>query len=211
MTTIKNLLFDFGGIFMRITRDDAVRAFEQLGIHDANKLLDPYLQTGLFLELEKGQISPQEFLNRINKKYQLNLTHQDVEQALYQFIWDCEDYKFDFIEEEIPSNIRVMLLSNTNGFIFPWVNSGKYLKNGRAVSSYFNKVYLSFELGVCKPDPLIFEKVIADAHILPSETLFVDDAKANIDVAAQLGFQTYLAKSGEDWRQSIRQRLGLTQ
>lgn len=201
---IKNILFDFGGIFMDITREDSVKAFEQLGVYDANNLLDTYQQTGLFLELESGKVSRSEFVNRLNALYSLQVTQKEVEEAIHRFIWKCEDYKFDFLEKEIPKDIRLLMLSNTNAFIFPWVDEGKYLRNGRAVSSYFEKVYLSFQMGVCKPSEEIFTLLIEDAGIRPEETLFVDDSEANIRVANRLGFVTYLAENAEDWRPVIR-------
>lgn len=45
---IKNLIFDFGGVIAPISREQAVEAFRQLGVADADQRLDKYHQTGIF-------------------------------------------------------------------------------------------------------------------------------------------------------------------
>lgn len=44
---IKNLIFDFGGVIAPISREQAVEAFRQLGVADADQRLDKYHQTGI--------------------------------------------------------------------------------------------------------------------------------------------------------------------
>ena len=44
---------------------------------------------------------------------------------------------------------------------------------------------------ICKPDPRIFHLITSRFSLLPEETLFIDDSKANADSAAALGFQVW--------------------
>jgi len=55
----------------------------------------------------------------------------------------------------------------------------------------FDGVVVSGEEGLVKPDPAIFEVLIARFKLTPDRTLFVDDSRANIDAAAMLGFQVH--------------------
>ncbi len=55
-------------------------------------------------------------------------------------------------------------------------------------------------MGVVKPHKKIFEDMIYDSGMIPSETLFIDDGKANVEAGAQLGFKTYQPVNGEDFR-----------
>ena len=57
---IKNIIFDFGGVVVTISHDEALRRFTQLGLPDAEKWLDPYTQTGIFGELEEGLLRTSE-------------------------------------------------------------------------------------------------------------------------------------------------------
>lgn len=52
----------------------------------------------------------------------------------------------------------------------------------------FDYVWLSYELKVSKPKPLIYELVEKDLNIKPSNILFIDDCKANTDEALNHGW-----------------------
>ncbi|MBQ5802767.1 MAG: HAD-IA family hydrolase [Bacteroidales bacterium] len=56
----------------------------------------------------------------------------------------------------------------------------------------FTDIFLSFRMKLSKPGKEIFLKVLEEAGIEPQESLFIDDAPANIETAAQLGFKTLL-------------------
>ena len=66
------------------------------------------------------------------------------------------------------------------------------------MQDFFDKCYLSYEMGMVKPDVEIFEALLADAQVKAEECLFLDDGKKNIDTAAALGIQTYWVKPNEN-------------
>ena len=49
----------------------------------------------------------------------------------------------------------------------------------------------------------IFDYMVNDCNIIPSETLFVDDGASNIQIGKELGFETFQPKNGEDWREKM--------
>ena len=91
------------------------------------------------------------------------------------------------------------MLSNTNPIMFESRIPELFRIQGLNIPDYFDKLYLSYQLGVTKPSPKIFEKIIADSGILPQETLFLDDSQKNIDAARKFGFQTYLVAPRKDF------------
>lgn len=195
---IKQILFDLGGVFIKHTRSICVQRFEALGIHDADALLDPYCQSGIFLDLESGVHTEESFTELVNQQYGLALEPRQIGHAIHGFVEQIEDYKFDYIEQ-LPEHIGKLLISNTNPFIWNYAESGQMLQNGRKVSSYFDHCYTSFEMQRCKPDPIIFEEIIEQSEIDPRETLFIDDGPNNTATARELGFITYCPDNGEDW------------
>jgi HAD superfamily hydrolase (TIGR01509 family) len=52
-------------------------------------------------------------------------------------------------------------------------------------------VVVSCEVGVAKPDPLIFQMCLTRLGVEPSRALFVDDRIENIEGAARLGLRTF--------------------
>mgnify|MGYP000626786838 CR=1 FL=1 len=105
--------------------------------------------------------------------------------------------------KELRKRYKLFVLSNTNPYVMDWACSPAFSSKGKPLSDYFDKLYLSYQIGVTKPDRQIFDFLIADADILPSESLFIDDGAGNVQAARQLGFQTYCPHNGEDWRDAL--------
>ena len=81
-----------------------------------------------------------------------------------------------------------------------WAVRNRFRYKGLEVEDFFDRIYLSFELHMQKPDKEIFKYVLEDAGIAPEETFFIDDSVANCSAAEQLGIRTYCCPAGSDWR-----------
>lgn len=202
MGTIKNIVFDLGGVLIDLDHHQAVRRFEEIGVEDAGELLDPYEQKGFFLELENGKIDTDTFCRKLREHTGKPLSYDQIRYAWMGFIADVPQYKLDFLLE-LRKKYKVYLLSNTNPIIQSWARSEAFTPAGRPISAYFDKMYTSYEAGATKPDAAIFDRMIKDAPLTPSETLFVDDGASNIQIGQKLGFHTYRPENAEDWREAV--------
>ena len=52
---------------------------------------------------------------------------------------------------------------------------------------YFERAFLSYELGLRKPDPRIYERVVLELDVAPQEALFIDDREENCAAARDVG------------------------
>ena len=196
-------MIDLGGVLIDLSHDQAVRRFEEIGVVDAAQLLDPYEQKGIFLEVENGMITADEYCQKLREHTGKDLSYEEIKHAWLGFIVDVPQYKLDHLLK-LREHYNVYLLSNTNPIIQEgWARTDQFSAAGRPIGDYFDKMYTSYEVGVTKPDRKIFDYMIADSGLIPSETLFVDDAKSNVEVGRSLGFQTYQPANGEDWREAV--------
>ena len=76
--------------------------------------------------------------------------------------------------------------------------------------NWFDKIIISGEVGLAKPDPRIFELLVERTSSLPQECLFIDDSQDNIDTASSIGFQTILFKDPSQLQLELSQRGLLT-
>ena len=178
---IKNIVFDFGGVIADISRDKAVQAFFKIGLKDAEIRLDKYHQTGIFQELEEGKLSVDEFRKELSKLCSRELTIEEVQQAWMGFITGIDIRKLDYILE-LKKSYRIYILSNTNPYVMSWACSPQFSSQGKSLADYCEKLYLSYQIGYTKPEPEIFNFMIKDSKITPSETMFVDDGSVNIGI-----------------------------
>jgi len=197
-TAIKNLVIDLGVVLLDLSPARCFENFKALGVNNITDLVDSHYKNGLFLELEKGLVSPEEFHNELRRITSLPITDEQIDDAWNSFLLNIPTYKLDLLLE-LNKNYNVYLLSNTNTIHWQQVIRDDFSYKGLTVEDYFKKLYLSFELHLVKPDRRIFEHVLSDANIRPEETFFIDDAAENCRIAQTLGIETYMPKPEEDW------------
>lgn len=97
MGKIKNIVFDLGGVIIDLDRDEPVRRLIEIGVKDADGLIDPYEQKGVFQDLETGKIGVEEFCRYLRKHTGKDLSYEDICWAWFGFIGGVPQYKLDYI------------------------------------------------------------------------------------------------------------------
>lgn len=204
--SIKNILFDFGGVIISLDKQKALNRFTEIGFPNIQEYLGEFRQKGIFLEYEEGKINREDFLTEFRRmSNNKNITAEQIDYAWLGFLDGIPDYKFQLLKD-LRKKYNVYLLSNTNPSVMGWAMSHEFSPEGLPISAYFDKCYLSFEIGCAKPDREIFDFIITDSGMDPAETLFFDDGKANVEVAEKIGFRTYLTNQDEDLRKVFTDR-----
>lgn len=196
MNEIKNLIIDFGGVIINLTRNRCVEAFESFGVPDVRDCI--LNSKDLFMQIEQGTITSAQFRDGIRHLTQQRLTDQQIDAAWIAMLDDIPGYKLDLLMK-LRGKYNTMLLSNTNEIHWQWAEKNSFAYQGHQASDFFDKIYLSYELKMLKPNADIFEYVLNDAAIKPEETLFLDDSTPNCRTAESLGIRTYTPQPREDW------------
>lgn len=194
---IRNLMFDLGGVIIDLDRQRCVDALVALGDSHADELLGLSMQKGEFMKLEEGKISAADFYNEMRRRIGRPVSDNEIADAINELLIGIPVERLRLLRE-LKQHFKVILLSNTNSIMFDTKIADCFAQEGLSVSHYFDDIFLSYRLKACKPHADIFEKVIAQAQIIPEETLFFDDSQQNLDTAAALGFKTYLVTPDRD-------------
>lgn len=206
---IKNLIFDLGGVIMTIDQNEALRRFKKLGVADIERRLDPYTQTGIFGDVEEGKITAEEFRAELSRIVGRTLSFDDCKYGWLGYRKEVPQRNLDALRRLRGEGYRLILLSNTNPFMMSWALTKDFDGGTGSLDDYFDALYLSFHLGVMKPDARFFQAVIDNEHILPEETLFVDDGPRNVEAARKLGFNTLCPENGKDWTGDLFAAIGM--
>ena len=196
---VKTLIIDFGGVLIDLDRQRCIDSFVELGFPDVESMLDMCHQHGFFLQHEKGLLSDEEFREEIRRRMPLAVTNAQIDEAWNRFLVGVPAYKLDFLLQ-LRSCYTVYLLSNTNGIHWQWALQNVFNYKGHRVEDFFDRIFLSFEMKMVKPDAEIVRRVIAETGLNPTETLLIDDAESNCRTARSLGIRTYMPQLHEDWR-----------
>lgn len=184
-----NLMFDLGGVIMEIDRNRCVEAFNRLGMVDADDFLGVYVQSGPFLGLESGRLTPEEFRTEVRRHIPHPVTDEEIDTALVQFLIGIPTERLDTLRELRRRGHKVYMLSNTNPIMWHAFILPEFTKQGLDVNAYFDGIVTSYEAGVCKPDAAIYRLTESKFGIKPEETTFFDDGLTNVRAAEALGFK----------------------
>jgi len=196
MDGIKNIVFDLGGVLLDISFEKAAAAFARLGVDNFDSFYSKESADHLFEALETGQISNPDFLQRM-QQYCAPGTPTDAVEAAWNAI--LLDFRAPSVRHlgELRQRYRIFLLSNTNSIHQAAFSRQFSLDFGIHFDSLFEKAWYSHSIGRRKPYPETFTWALGDAGLLAAETLFIDDAAANIAGAAAAGMQTRLLQPEE--------------
>ncbi|WP_432671643.1 HAD-IA family hydrolase [Flavobacterium sp. SM2513] len=188
---VKNIIFDFGDIFINLDKKGLHDALRSVGIEEWNTELSELNES-----FEKGQCSEEYFLSGI-QKHTSNKNLEEVKSSWCKILADFPLKRLAFLES-ISSNYRLFLLSNTDTIHIAYFKEMVGTEFYKRFYSCFEKVYFSFEMGLRKPQPEIYTQVLTENNLSASETLFVDDKKENTDAAEQLGIQVWNLQVGQE-------------
>lgn len=200
---IRNIVFDLGGVIMTICQEEAIKRFKSIGLKNVEDYLNPYTQTDIFGDIEEGKISAEQFRAKLSELIGKEVTYEECKFAWLGYRQDVPLRNLDILRKLKVQGYKLILLSNTNPFMMSWGLSGEFDGNGNSLESYFDSLYLSYKLGVMKPNKKIFQYIIDNEKIQPSESLFIDDGERNINTARLLGFKTLCPINGEDWTKEL--------
>jgi putative hydrolase of the HAD superfamily len=137
------------------------------------KLLRPY---------STGKITPEQFFDAISQKLRLD-TDYDAFFSAYNNVFDLNPDVEKSLRKLTPK-YRLILLSNTDVMHFA------YIREAFPEIFFFDDYVLSYEVGLMKPNPQIYEIAIEKAKARAGECVFIDDLEENISAAAEMGIQT---------------------
>lgn len=193
MNNIKNIIFDYGNVIFNIDFKKVAEAWKKLGITNADEFYGHRKQDPVFNAIERGEISPAEFRNRIRAiTHKPELTDEQINNAWNSIFIGIPNGNHELLTE-VNKKYRAFLLSNINAIHYDYVHG--YLKREFGMDNnnhLFEKVYYSHLMGKRKPDADIFEQVLHENNLNPAETLFIDDSPQHLETAKKLGMQTYL-------------------
>lgn len=188
---VNTIIFDFGDIFINLDFNAMENAMKSLGLKEWNEDLEK-----LNYKFEKGKIKEEDFLKGI-QQYIPKATLEEIKTAWSKVLLDFPLYRLEFLQK-LSHSYKLFLLSNTDAIHVEQFENMAGESFSRDFYQCFEKVYFSFEIGQRKPEPEAFNYIINKHELSPKRTLFVDDRKANTDVAESLGFKVWNLQVGKE-------------
>ena len=187
---IKNLVFDLGNVLIEWNSEKILTYFEPEKERQ-QVLRQVIFESGVWHQTDRGERSLKEACEEVLAQLDVSY-HSAVKNILYH--WYEVVHVYSGLQERIrlwsDQGYRIYILSTTCE-IFYHIEKAGLLPIYPLLSGYI----LSSEVGVVKPEAEIYQKLLKKYGLDPVESVFIDDIQANLDTAAELGFETILSTS----------------
>ena len=194
---IKAIIFDLGNVLLPIDLSLTYEAFANYSAFSAIEIQQKIQEQQLWVPYESGAQSDSEFREYLRTHLALTCTDEVFDEAFSALLLDFHPGVYAWISS-LKDSYSLYLLSNTSS-----IHAERFtkIKLGPQGQSLFDQVYYSFEMGLVKPNPVIYQQVLQEQQLKPDEVLFFDDNVANINSAKSMGILSYLIDPSQDYSQ----------
>lgn len=188
---IKALLFDLGGVVLEVDFEQVFKSWAAHSTLDEVQIKSLFKMDERYQQHERGQIEASVFFAHLRHRLKLNATDHEM-TAAWNDIFGHEITTTLNAIDGIRNKIPTYGFSNTNR-----THQIYWEHHYPRIKSTFEKLYVSSEIGLRKPDADAFEFILNDISVKPNELLFFDDSSENIAGAKRLGIQTVLVSDSD--------------
>lgn len=187
---IKAVIFDCFGV---LTHDGWKQIREEF-FADGN--LKQQWPVSIDKAVNAGLIEYDEFINEIVKM--TGLSKDEVSRRMNG--GSPNELLFRFMRDELKPHYKIGMLSNAadnwlDEMFAPWQ------------VALFDDVVLSYQVGMIKPEPAMYELIAAKLGVLPGECLFIDDIERYSVAAEDIGMRAILHTDTYDTIAKIKKLL----
>lgn len=183
------LIFDLGNVIIDIDYQKAIQLIKQEISTDFHSKVDGFYLTDFHKDYEVGRMDSDRFRQEVRTYFQQDWSDGKVDELWNNLLLKIPSERLELISK-LREIFQVGVLSNTNSIHIQAVNS--ILKNEHGLENFepiFDWVFFSHEMGLSKPSPEIYEKMLVDLGTSGDRVIFFDDLLANVEGAKAVGIQ----------------------
>ena len=189
--TIKAIIFDFGGVLLNWDPRNLYRTYfpeQEQALEEFLREVDFYTWNA---ELDKGK-SLDLGVAELSAKF----PHRANLIAAYAKHWG------ETITGEVEGTVKTLYQLKAKGYplygLSNWsVETFPFVRDVYPFFDEFDEIIISGEVNLIKPEPEIYQLLLSKIDFPAQACLFIDDSRANIDMARSLGFHAVLFESPE--------------
>jgi FMN phosphatase YigB (HAD superfamily) len=185
----ETIIFDLGEVIIDLDSKRVINQFQKHSDKSAEDIIRLISKSQDLIDYEVGKMTDVEFCQVVNELLSIELS-----QASFEAIWNSflGIIKLDKLHLmlALKEKFNVLILSNTNAIHQRAFDRrvGEHIPS-KTMADMVHTAYYSHELGLRKPDPHIYQKVIDLQNLNPAKTIFFDDRLENITAAQDSGIQ----------------------
>lgn len=197
---VKNIIFDLGNVLIKYDPKTFIETY--VSEKNREQFISSVFHSDEWQDLDRGTLSYEkavEVFSERNPEEKIaveRLFKNNIQDALFPNMKNIE-----FVKRLKEENYKLYILSNFHRESFEMISEKLEFEkffDGKIVSCYCH---------LLKPEKEIYDLILGEYNLSPEETLFIDDTKANIEKAKELGIQVVHLTSLEELEKKVREKL----
>ncbi len=191
-SAVRALLFDLGGVVLRIDVERALRAWAPFSSLPLPQLVERAVVDEAFRQHERGEIDAATYFAHLREQLALDASDEQIGAG-----WNA------IVVEPFATSVSLIRDVRRRLPCYAFTNTGAYhyARWGQAfpeVVGLFERIFMSFELGMRKPETAAFNSVAQSIDCPPDQILFFDDSAENVEGARLAGLQAVQVTEPDD-------------
>ena len=197
MSGIRALLFDLGGVVIEIDFDRVLKRWEGISALSFDELKAKFHFDAAYEQHERGEIDATRYFAHLRDVLQLAGSDEDIAAG-----WNS------VFVADLPAVLNAITRARQHFPTYAFTNTNPthlaaWQAGFPAVFHAFDKIFISSDLGLRKPERAAFDAIATAIGIAHEHILFFDDTHENIIGAAAAGLQTVYVQSPADVEEAL--------
>lgn len=174
---IKAIIFDNNGVLTTSDKEETIPKFAGYLNRPPEEIKKIFIEEGKKVDI--GKITTEKFLKNIIKRTNCGGKHEEI----LELYLSCYNIKKGVLNlaKKLKENFDLAVLTNFGD----WFDI--FNKKWNLDKIFGDKIFISSNIGIIKPDKEIYAFVLKKLEIKPEETVFIDDNKENVESAMEFG------------------------
>jgi len=180
-------IFDLGNVIVDIDFNRVLGTWSDFSRVPLATLKQTFTMGDAFHQHERGEISDEQFAEMLCHEMDLPLSYEQFSHGWQAIFVGIRPEVIAIMHKLREQGHRVVVLSNTNR-----LHTTFWPDEYPEVKAAADKIYLSQEMGMRKPEARIYQAVLQAEGFSAADAIFFDDNGDNIEGANQLGITSIL-------------------
>lgn len=185
-------IFDLGNVIVDIDFNRVLGAWSNFSRVPLATLKQSFTMGEAFHQHERGEISDEVFAEKLCHEMALPLSYEQFSHGWQAVFVGIRPEVIAIMHKLREQGHRVVILSNTNR-----LHTTFWPEEYPEVKAAADKIYLSQEMGMRKPEARIYQAVLQAEGFSAADAVFFDDNVDNIEGANQAGITSILVTGKE--------------
>lgn len=196
-SSIEALLFDLGGVVIDIDFERMFRHWLPQSRLSLQQMQERFRVDEPFKQHERGELGTGDYMRHLGRQLELDASEDQIAAGWNALLGEQIDSALDLVDTA-RKHLPCYAFSNTTA-----VHRSEWARRFPRVFDSFEQLFLSFELGIRKPDLEAYRFVAGKIGVAPERILFFDDTGENIKGARAAGLNAVQVHSPSDVERAL--------